>query len=127
MTVSLPVMKILKNAVLLYSLAIAMTFACARDEFGGLGIEVMSGTEEVVKARPYVIVSVFRGGTGEKAGLKGGDIIRAVEGISLEGLKYDYIVNDLLRGRIGTRVRLKIERNNKIMEFEVQRGKIVVN
>ncbi|MCX8124297.1 MAG: PDZ domain-containing protein [Spirochaetes bacterium] len=100
--------------------------ACAGEEFGGLGIEVPAGPEKVSKDKPFVIASVYEGGTGYQAGLKEGDIIVSVDGVPVEGLQYDYIVTNLLRGKVGSVVTLEIKRGDTLMLFRVMRGKIVL-
>ncbi len=108
------------------SLVIVLLSGCGNEEFGGLGIEVPSGQGKVTSQSPYVIVSVFEGGTGYEAGLKPGDIIISVDGIVLKGLQYDYIVQNLLRGKVGSMVTLEIERNGEKLLFRVPRGKVVL-
>lgn len=100
--------------------------ACSGEEFGGLGIEVPAGPEKVSKNSPFIIASVYAGGTGQKAGLKEGDIIVSVDGVPLEGLQNEYIVKNLLRGKVGTTVTLEIKRGNTLMLFRVMRGRIVL-
>ncbi|HDP80505.1 MAG TPA: PDZ domain-containing protein [Spirochaetes bacterium] len=109
-------------------LAALLVFAhgCSREQFGGLGIEVPSGGGKVSAENPYTIVSVFKGGTGDLAGLQAGDRIISVEGTPLKGKQYDYIVNNLLRGKPGTVVTIEIERGGETMIFRVLRGKIVL-
>ncbi|MEJ5361726.1 MAG: PDZ domain-containing protein [Spirochaetota bacterium] len=99
---------------------------CSGEEFGGLGIEVPAGPEKVSKTNPFVIASVYEGGTGYQAGLKEGDIIVSVDGVPLEGLQNDYIVTNLLRGKVGSVVTLEIKRGDNLMLFRVMRGKIVL-
>jgi len=99
---------------------------CGNEEFGGLGIEVPSGHGKVTSQSPYVIVSVFEGGTGHAAGLTPGDIIVSVDGVPLKGLQYDYIVQNLLRGKVDSMITLEIERNGERMLFRVPRGKVVL-
>jgi C-terminal processing protease CtpA/Prc len=107
--------------------ALLLIFAgCSGEEFGGLGIEVPSGDGKVTADNPYVIVSVYKGGTGELSGLEAGDKIVSVDGRPLKGLKYDYIVKNLLRGKAGSVVTLEIERKGETMIFRVLRGKIVL-
>ncbi|MFW5770613.1 MAG: S41 family peptidase [Spirochaetota bacterium] len=108
------------------SLVMISLSGCANDEFGGLGIEVPSGQGKVTSQSPYVIVSVFEGGTGYEAGLKPGDIIISVDGIALKGLQYDYIVQNLLKGKVGSMVTLEIERNGEKLLFRIPRGKVVL-
>jgi len=118
--------------VMIFSVCICISLVmftlsgCANEEFGGLGIEVPSGQGKVTSQSPYVIVSVFEGGTGYEAGLKPGDIIIAVDGINLKGLQYDYIVQNLLRGKVGSMVTLEIERNGEKLLFRIPRGKVVL-
>jgi len=120
-----------KNSVFSASLAVCavlvLLFAgCVDEQFGGLGIEVPSGEGKVTKDNPYVIVSVYKGGTGELAGLQSADKIISVDGRPLKGMRYDDIVKNLLRGKPGSIVTLEIERNSEIMIFRVLRGKIVL-
>jgi len=103
-----------------------LLITCSGEEFGGLGIEVPAGTEKVSKSKPFVIASVYEGGTGYQAGLKEGDIIISVDGVPVEGLQYDYIVKNLLRGKVGSVVTLEIQRGDNLMLFRVMRGKIVL-
>jgi len=99
---------------------------CANEEFGGLGIEVPTGQGKVTSQSPYVIVSVFEGGTGHEAGLKPGDIIISVDGVALKGLQYNYVVQNLLRGKVGSMVTLEIERSGERMLFRIPRGRVVL-
>ena len=57
---------------------------CMKEEFGGVGIEVPAGTEKVSKKNPFVIVSVFKGGTGDAAGLKENDRIEKVDNVPVK-------------------------------------------
>ena len=100
--------------------------ACAHEEFGGLGIEVPAGSQKVSNKNPFVIAHVYEDGTGYKAGLKEGDIIISIDGVPVEGLEYDYIVKNLLRGKVGSVVTLEVKRGKEILLFRVMRGKIVL-
>ena len=108
-------------------LSILLFFSCFSGEFGGLGIQVPAGESTVSEQNPFVIVSVFEGGTGEKAGLKKGDVIKSVDGKSLAGLECDYIVKNMIRGKTGTIIVLDIQRGEKNFVFTIPRGKIVVD
>ncbi len=103
-----------------------LLITCSGEEFGGLGIEVPAGPTKVGKDNPFVIARVYEGGTGYQAGLKEGDIIISVDGVPVEGLQYDYIVTNLLRGKVGSVVTLEIKRGDNLMLFRVIRGKIVL-
>ena len=111
----------------LFMIVLCITmFSCSEEQFGGLGIEVPAGPEKVGKNNPFIIVNVYEGGTGHQAGLKEGDAIIAVDGVPVDGLSCDYVVNNLLRGKVGSVVTLEIKRGETLMLFRVLRGKIVL-
>jgi carboxyl-terminal processing protease len=113
--------------IIIICFLVAIAFClCSKEEFGGLGIEVPAGEGIVTKEKPYTIVDVFEGGTGKAAGLKPGDVIVSVNDVPLEGLTYNHIVLNLLRGRVGTFVNLVITRDGKVKNFRIRRGKIVL-
>lgn len=113
-------------AAVMLSGIMLITAGCTRHEFGGLGVEVATGAGVVTNENPYKIVSVYEGGTGEKAGLKKGDIILSVDGKKLLGMQHSYIVNNLLRGEVGSIVLLEVKRGEKKIIYTMQRGKIVL-
>ncbi len=107
-------------------LSMALCGAACKEEFGGLGIEVDTGEGKVTRENPYVIRDVFKGGTGELAGLKPGDKILSVDGQELLGYQHEYIVKSLLRGKPGTMVTLQVEREGQLMLLRVLRGRVVL-
>lgn len=87
--------------------------------FSGIGI-----TFSVSKEAKYPIIqSVISKSPAEKAGLKAGDYIVAVDDISTKNLTSDKIVA-MVTGKKGTKVKLSINRNNSLMEFDVERAEI---
>ena len=87
-----------------------------RGEFGGLGIEI--GMEAgVVK-----VISPIDGTPADKAGIKAGDFIVKIDGVQVQGKTLMESVK-LMRGPVGTSVKLTIRRKNikKAIEFEVER------
>lgn len=74
-----------------------------KGEFGGLGIEVTQ-EEGVVK-----VVSPIEGTPADKAGIKTGDLITAVNGESVMGLNLNDAV-DLMRGPVGSEITITIVR-----------------
>ncbi len=89
--------------------------------FEGIGIEfnIFNDTVNVV----YVIP----GGPGEKAGLRAGDEILAVNDTSLAG-KYAEIehVKNNIKGESGSVARLRILRDRSLLNIPVQRGSIFI-
>ncbi|MBC2836270.1 S41 family peptidase [Paragemmobacter straminiformis] len=83
-----------------------------RGEFGGLGIEVTQ-EEGYIK-----VVSPMDGTPADKAGLKAGDFITAVNGDSTMGLNLDEAV-DMMRGPVGSEIILTIVREGTQDPFDV--------
>lgn len=83
-----------------------------KGEFGGLGIEVTQ-EEGWVK-----VVSPIDGTPADKAGIKTGDIITAVDGKSLSGLTMDQAV-DMMRGPIGSETVITVVREGEKEPFDV--------
>jgi carboxyl-terminal processing protease len=73
-------------------------------EFGGLGIQV-SQEEGRIK-----VISPIEGTPADRAGIKPGDIIRGIDGRSIEGMSLRDAVN-AMRGEPGSRIKLSIERD----------------
>jgi carboxyl-terminal processing protease len=75
-----------------------------------------------------VIVSPFADSPAEKAGLKTGDIIKAINGESAEGMNVDIAVNKI-RGPRGTPVTLTIlhEGENEAVDITIIRNKIEIS
>jgi len=87
--------------------------------YGGIGSLVRRSGE-------YVVISlVYKGFPADVAGIRPGDILKKVDGISLRGLGTEP-VSDKLKGNPGTTINLTVERNGKELEFLVKREKIVV-
>jgi len=88
-------------------------------KYGGIGSLVRGGGE-------YVVISlVYKGFPADVAGIKTGDILKKVDGVSLKGVGTD-VVSEKLKGNPGTIINLTIERNDKEMDFSLKREKIVV-
>ena len=88
-------------------------------KYGGIGSLVRSSGE-------YVVISeVYKGFPADLAGIKPGDLLKKVDGISLKGLSTDK-VSEKLKGNPGTPITLTIERNGKETDYPLKREKIVV-
>jgi carboxyl-terminal processing protease len=83
-----------------------------RGEFGGLGIEVTM-EEGYIK-----VVSPMDGTPADKAGIKTGDFITAVDGEAVQGLTLDEAV-DKMRGPVGSEIVLSVVREGVKDPFDV--------
>jgi carboxyl-terminal processing protease len=98
--------------------------ACKKDDQKGLlGIVVPVGQEHVKKDSPYVITGVYEDGTAYRAGIRPDDRIVQIDGVQVQGLTYDYIYNNMLRGPAGTKVTIVILRKGETLVFDVMRGR----
>jgi carboxyl-terminal processing protease len=94
-------------------------------EFEGIGAEIgtVNAAGETSDCTEFgadcrlVIVAPLEGSPAEKAGLKPGDVIDEVDGSGIDGLSPDE-ARDLIRGKKGTEVVLRIEREG-VAPFEV--------
>jgi len=88
-------------------------------KYGGIGSLVRGGGE-------YVVISeVYKGFPADLAGIKAGDILKKVDGLSLKGLSTDK-VTEKLKGEPGTDISVTIERNGKESDFSMKRQKIII-
>ena len=99
-----------------------------------LGIDIISGTFEGIGAQveqdpvtgAIVIVTPFRDSPADKAGVRAGDLVRAVDGESTEGWTVTEAVKRI-RGRDGTQVTLTIEHSDgQVEDLVITRGTIVI-
>lgn len=90
-------------------------------EFGGLGIVIS------IKDELLTIISPIDGTPADKAGLKAGDRIVKIDGVSTKGITLIDAVKKL-RGEPGTKVNLTILRENekKLLEFTIERAIIKI-
>jgi carboxyl-terminal processing protease len=72
-----------------------------------------------------IVTAVVRNGPAAKAGLRVHDFILEIDGRSVTGLSGDALV-EMLRGRGGTRVELKVKRQDEVMALSVRRNAITV-
>ncbi|MDR0939108.1 MAG: S41 family peptidase [Mediterranea sp.] len=95
-----------------------------KGSFGGIGSYIAYNP----KLKRSMISEPFEGTPAAKAGLKAGDILMAIDGKDLEG-KNNADVSQMLRGQIGTTLKVAIERPNAKggrtpMEFTLTRQSI---
>ncbi|MDQ1332316.1 MAG: carboxyl-terminal processing protease [Bacteroidota bacterium] len=88
-------------------------------KYGGIGSLVRGGRE-------YVVISqVYKGFPADLAGIKAGDILKKVDGLSIKGVSTDK-VSEKLKGNPGTDITVTIERNGKEADYSMKREKIVI-
>lgn len=86
-------------------------------KYGGIGSLVRNNGD-------YTIISeVYKDFPADKAGIKAGDLLKKVDGVSLKGFTTDK-VSEKLKGKPGTDISLTIERNGKEIEYQLKREKI---
>jgi carboxyl-terminal processing protease len=88
-------------------------------QFAGIGATVEQ------KGSQIVIASTLPGTPAQKAGLKTGDVITAVDGQSTKGWTADDAVNHI-RGKANTQVQVQVSRNGQTLNFNLTREEINV-
>jgi carboxyl-terminal processing protease len=91
----------------------------SQGEFGGVGIE-LSMEDGLLK-----VVSPIDDTPAAKAGIKPGDYIAAVNGVSIQGMALDDAI-DKMRGAPGSKVTLTILRNGEKKPFDVTLTRAVI-
>ncbi len=87
--------------------------------FSGIGAELGKRDNNIV------VISPLDGFPAQKAGLKPKDIIESVDGKSTTNLGVDQVVTQI-RGPAGSKVTLKVVRNNKELSFTITRATISI-
>src|SRR6056297_368532 len=94
----------------------------SRGNYAGIGIEAGYRDGEVV------VVAPVEGGPADNVGIRAGDVIVAVDGVSTEGLQPEE-VNALTSGEVGSEVTLSIRRFGleQTLDFTITRTRIDVS
>ena len=82
------------------------------DEFVGIGIQVNANTLE--------ISMVYKESGAEAAGIKPKDILWSVDGNTADSYTTDELL-EMIRGEIGTTVKIGVKRGDSLLEFDVER------
>ena len=90
--------------------------------YSGIGVAVSQN----VTTGAITIVKTFKKGSGEKEGMKPGDVIYKVEGKRIEGLELSKVVS-MIKGEEGTFVKVTVLRDGKEIEFNLERRKLEVD
>lgn len=93
----------------------------SRGNYAGIGIDAGYRDGQVV------VIAPTEGGPAERAGIRAGDVIVAVDGVSTEGLQPEE-VNTLTSGEVGSEVTVTIERFGlgQTLDFTLKRQSIEV-
>lgn len=90
--------------------------------FVGIGIYMVQDT----KTNKIMVLSPIKEGPAAKAGIQPGDYIIAVDGVEYLGEEMS-IASNKIKGEPGTKVKIKILRDNATKEYDLTREKITVN
>ncbi|MGH2574089.1 MAG: S41 family peptidase [Ignavibacteria bacterium] len=85
--------------------------------YGGIGITIS------IKDSMIVITEIMEGYSAQKEGLRKGDLILEIDGISLAGKKAGD-VRAFVRGAAGSQLKMKIKRGDKELDFVLTRQEI---
>ncbi len=85
---------------------------------GGIGAEIGMRNSQPTVIRP------LKDSPAAQAGLKAGDVVMAVNDTSMRGSTVDEVVQNI-RGKIGTTVKLAVERDGEVKEVSITREEIV--
>jgi carboxyl-terminal processing protease len=88
-------------------------------KYGGIGSLVRGGGEYVV------FNEVYKNFPADRAGIKAGDKLIKLDGVSLKGITTEK-VSDKLKGNPGTDITLTVERNGKETDYTMKREKIII-
>ncbi len=89
--------------------------------FEGIGAYVDMATPGVLK-----IVSPIADSPAEKAGIRGGDVITKIDGLSItESVSLEYAVSKI-KGPAGSEVTIEVNRGGTVLKFVVKREKIEI-
>lgn len=88
-------------------------------EFGGVGMEMD------VKDKRLTVIAPLKESPAERAGVRAGDLVAAIDGKSTDGMPIDAAVK-LIRGKKGTDVKLTLIRDGEVHEITITRDTIQV-
>lgn len=93
----------------------------SRSNYAGIGLDAGYRDGEVV------VVAPTEGGPADQKGIRAGDIILAIDGVSTEGLQPDE-VQSLTMGEIGSEIRISIKRFGfeQPLDFVLERARIEI-
>jgi C-terminal peptidase (prc) len=90
--------------------------------YAGIGIQILTSTQTLM----CTVSRVFKGSPALAAGVLKGDLLLQVEDILVDAYSLQDAV-DIMRGKPGEPVTIKVQRREEILEFTINRAQIKVN
>lgn len=106
--------------VLIILTVLVISFSCAGNDDGIIGIDVPVDSGIVGPDTPYIVKRVDRGSPAFNAGLEPGDEIIQINQTGIRnGMVFSDIHAKLLKNRPGTGIRFYVRRRGKILVFDL--------
>lgn len=91
-------------------------FQMSQGQYSGVGITANQDPKTMI----IKVVATTEGAPAQKAGIKAGDVILAVDGVDITGLTLEQVTTKI-KGETGTSVKITIQRDADKMDFEMVR------
>ena len=88
-------------------------------KYGGIGVTIS------IRDSDIVITDMMNGYEAERKGLRRGDVIKKIDGVDVTGVANDN-VRKKVRGQVGSKLLMTVERDNELLEFELVRQEIIL-
>jgi len=88
-------------------------------KYGGIGVTISYRDSAII------ITDLMNGYEAERKGLRRGDIIKKLDGVDVTDYANE-VVRKKVRGQVGSKLSLTIERDNEVFEFELIRQEIIL-
>ena len=101
----------------------------AEDTFGGLGLRVSQIYDPDTKDHlgPLVVLDLVDETPASKSGIRRGDIITHIDGESTKGKTFKYLIVEKLRGKIGSKTDISIERAGEKAPLDFGLTRVEIN
>lgn len=88
-------------------------------KYGGIGVSISFRDSAII------ITDLMNGYEAERKGLRRGDVIKKIDGVDVTSSANES-VRKKVRGQVGSKLSLTIERDNEVFEFELIRQEIIL-
>lgn len=101
----------------------------AEDKFGGLGLRVSQIYDPTTEDHlgPLVVLDLLDETPASKSGIQRGDIITHIDGEPTKGKTFKYLIVEKLRGKIGSKTDIAIERAGAEAPLDFALTRIEIN